>query len=337
MLNVRKNLKDDSMKRICELYKKGESTCTLSKKFGIAHTTIFYHLKKNHVNLRSKSEALKIGFKFGRVKIRKHEIPNSSKKLTPQKGYLLGVICGDGYIDFDEKRRRFQVSLQTIDKEFALEFGNSIKHIYKINPSLSVIKPPKGKNWSVKYQMRVCSKNVCLDILNYGVFKTENWKVPFEIKKSNSICKLKFLQGFYDSEGDVDEKYNRVGLTSTNLTGLQEIQSILNEFSIRSSLLEQKTYGNRKHKFVLRIQDRKSIEIFNRKIKFMIKRRQKALRGILKKYKLYKTLKEKITKLKPKMIELRSKGYSYGDISKELNLSIATVWRHLKEENRLTP
>jgi len=45
MLDVRKNLKDDSMKRICELYKKGESTCTLSKKFGIAHTTIFYHIK----------------------------------------------------------------------------------------------------------------------------------------------------------------------------------------------------------------------------------------------------------------------------------------------------
>jgi intein-encoded DNA endonuclease-like protein len=348
MQDVRKKLNKNSIKQICKLYKRGESTWTLSKQFSVGHTTILYHLKKNHITLRSKSESLKIGFKFGRVKIRKHKIPSSSMKITPQKSYLLGVLCGDGFIDFSQKRRTFHVGLVAKDKEFVLKFRNAIKHIYKINSSISVLKP-RNKNWSIMYQTRACSKNICLDILKYGSFKTENWKVPIEIKKSTPVCKHCFLRGFYDSEGDVDEKYHRVGLTSINSVGLKEVQNFLNELGIRNSFLEQKTYGNRKYKFILRIQDRKSLEMFCRKIGFTIERKQKALQKILKNYKIYKTLKEQIAELRPQMIILRNRGYSYKYISKKLKLPISTVWRNLnqvcsseatmfpRDKNRISP
>jgi len=334
MANFRQILNANSIKQICELYKNGESMCTLSKRFGVANTTIWYHLKKNGIPVRSKSESLKLGFKLGRVKIRKHEIPKSSIKITPQKSYLLGVLCGDGYIDFSDRRGTFQVGLQTIDKEFALKFGRALEYVYKITPSFSSI-VPKNENWSKKYQIRICSKNTCLDILNYNSFKTENWRVPVEIKKSNKICKSQFLKGFFDSEGYVDKKSRRIGVTSINHLGLQKIRNMLLEFKIRSSIKEHKVYGNRRFLFVLDIHDRKSIEIFYRKIGFTIDRKQKALKNILKSYKFYKTLREKITELKPQIVELRSKGYSYDYIAKKLNLSIATVWRYSVQHEKL--
>jgi intein-encoded DNA endonuclease-like protein len=331
MLDNKKRLTNSDIKDICLLYRKGESTCVLSKKFNVRSTSIIYQLRKHRVRLRSRSEALKIGFKMGRVKIQKHEIPFSSKIIIPQKSYLIGVLCGDGYIDFSPKRQTFQVGLQAIDKEFVAKFGDCIKFVYNIEPAYSKIKP-KNKNWSIKYQARACSKNICLDLLNYSTFKRECWKTPAEIKKSSYANKCWFLRGFYDSEGDVDEKYYRLGLTSINLLGLQEIKNILNELGIRSSLLERKIYANRKRAFVLRIQDRKSIQTFYNKIGFTIYRKQQSLKRILKSYKLHKTLNEKILELEPQMIKLRNKNYSYSYISKRLNLPVATVWNHLNKK-----
>ena len=41
------------------------------------------------------------------------QIPKSSKKLTKEKAYILGVLCGDGYISTG-----YRLGLEACDKEF---------------------------------------------------------------------------------------------------------------------------------------------------------------------------------------------------------------------------
>lgn len=269
--------------KLANMYKLGDSTLTLSKKFNLSPSTIIYYLKKENVKLRSKKEALKIGFKLGRVRIKKHKISNYSRKLSPEKSYLIGVLCGDGYVDFSESRGTFQIGLQVTDKDFSQRFSNFIRKVYKIEPYKSLIFPRK-KNWSLKYEIRLCSKEACLDIFNYGSFKTKNWRICKEIRNSSRKCKSLFLQGFFDSEGDIDVPTRRINLTSINPLGLQEIQQLLIEFNIKSSLVVFKVQGNRSAKFVLRIQDRKSIKEFYENIGFGIGRKNREVQKLVDLY-----------------------------------------------------
>lgn len=100
------------------LYEKGESTVGIAKVFGVSPATVWRYLRKGGIDVRTKSEAAKLGVKVGRIKIRKHTIPYSSKTLTKEKAYLMGVLCGDGYLSHVPTKGSYYIGLQAIDKEF---------------------------------------------------------------------------------------------------------------------------------------------------------------------------------------------------------------------------
>jgi intein-encoded DNA endonuclease-like protein len=164
--------------------------------------------------------------------------------------------------------------------------------------------------------------------MRYGKsFRTKEWLVPKLICKSSLRLQSSFLQGFFDSEGDVDKNSRRIGGTSSNLEGLKNIESLLHNFGIRTSITKQ----SKKFIYTLRIQDRKSVEIFNKYIGFTITRKQKILKQLVGSYSLWKSIPEEVKKLKSEMIILRRQGLSYNEISNKLNLSAATVWNHLNK------
>ena len=89
--------------------------------------------------------------------------------------------------------------------------------------------------------------------------------------------------------------------------------------------------GNRKKPYVIQITGRNYIELYNKKIGFSIKRKQRRLENLIKNYKLRVTAHQDVEKLKSKMIELRNKGLSYQKIANELNLGITTIWKYLNK------
>ncbi len=313
---------------IKELYKNGFSSLMLAKRYQVSHHTIRRWLRKQNEIIRTQSEAGNLAYRKGRSF--SHRISESAKALTIEKGYILGVMCGDGYTSLSN--RSFQIALQAIDKDFVVKFANCLKLVYKITPAFSEIKVKKS-NWSNKWQARICSKEVFNDIKYYGNFKTLEWTVSPEIKQSDTKIKASFLQGFFDSEGHVDISSRRVNAVSINLKGLEEIKCLLDDIGIRATIKGgyEKRF-NRKRLYFINVQDRKSVELFNNLVGFSIKRKQNRLTKLVAQYKLWSHNRDDMKILSPKIVDLRNKGVTYERIAKDLNISVGTAWRHIKKE-----
>jgi intein-encoded DNA endonuclease-like protein len=311
---------------IVRLYTEGNSAPEVADKLNISIDLVYSKLKKNNIKRRSHKEAANLALSKNRIKIYSHNIPESSKTLTKEKAYVIGVMCGDGYLH-KTKNSSYQVAMQAIDKEFVEEFARCLEKIYKIKPTISFIKV-KTRNWNNKYQARTCRKLIYNNLLQYSPsFKTKEWIIPNEIKNSNLKIQSAFLKGFFDSEGCIEYKSRRISGTSTNLNGLKEIQKLLHNFNIRTKIQLKNPKGNRSKVGSIRIQDRRSIETYAQHIGLTINRKKIVLEKALTEYKLYVTPHKESKKLVPKIIELRKKGLPYNRIAKEVNLSIGTVWR----------
>lgn len=263
------------------LYKSGLSVRIISKKFNTNHSNILYHLKNLNVLRRNRSEAAKEGVKFGRIKIKKNNIPNDLI-LNENLSYIFGVLCGDGCISYNKKLRRYQIILAATDKEFVDKFRNILENYFKISAT-NEFRKSRNKNWRDQYVARLCSKEACDFILSFGGFGKAQWQIPEFIKSGESKIKSTFVSGFFDSEGEIDRKTGRVGATSMNFKGLKEVQDLLTSLEIRSTIIKKKdSRPNTSQKYVLRIHDKNSIFLFYNLISFTIERKQKVLKEFLK-------------------------------------------------------
>lgn len=274
---VKRKLTNKDILSLPDLYSSGLSSWAIAKKFNTYPSNILHHLKKANIERRNKSSAAKEGVKAGRIKIKKNEVPKNLK-LNSDLSYILGVLAGDGYMDYSNQRKAYHIGLSTVDKEFVDEFSKSLFNFFKIKSSNEFRKSRK-KKWNAQYITRLCSKEACDFINSIGQFKKENWKIPEIIKNSDSNIKIAFLRGFFDSEGEIDKKSCRVGATSMNLNGLVEIKRMLEDFGIRNTIIKRKDPRPNTHqKYILRINDKNSIESFNELIGFTILRKQEIFR-----------------------------------------------------------
>ena len=136
-------------------------------------------------------------------------IPPESKLLTPDKGYILGVLCGDGYLSTG-----FRIGLNVCDKDFAMEFNRCINSVYHFNLNIyeyeSIVRGPNSLYYGIgknRYSAVLCSKNAFYDLLTYdsSEFKTHTWDVPPQIFTTENLSiTAAFIRGFFDSEGSID-------------------------------------------------------------------------------------------------------------------------------------
>jgi len=277
---VKRKLTNEEILTLPSLYNSGLSSWAIAKRFNTYHSTILYHLKKKNFVRRDKSSAAKEGVKAGRIKIKKHKIPKNLQ-LNRDLSYVLGVIAGDGCISYNRDMQRYQIILSAVDKEFVDKFREILYNYFKIKPT-NEFKKSKVKNWRDQYVTRLCSKNACDFILKIGNFRGDNWEIPENIKKADNQIKSSFIKGFFDSEGEIDKKIGRIGAVSINLKGLEEIQDLLSNLKIRSTIIKKKDSRlNTSQKYVLRIHDKKSIVLFYQLVGFTIQRKQKVLKEFL--------------------------------------------------------
>lgn len=277
---VKRKLTNRDILSLKELYDSGLSSWEIAKKFNTGHSNILYHLKKLNFKTRNRSSAAKEGVKAGRIVIKKNLIPKSLK-LNEDLAYILGVLAGDGYMDYNDKRRTHSIGLSAIDKEFVEKFRETLFNFFKIRSSQEFRKSRREK-WNDQYVTRLCSKEACDFINSIGQFKKGNWLVPDMIKNADTEIKSAFIKGFFDSEGEIDKQIGRVGATSINLEGLEEIKKILESMGIRNTIIKRKDIRPNTHqKYVLRIHDKQSIALFNQFIGFTIQRKQDILNSFL--------------------------------------------------------
>ena len=269
-------LTNEEILSLRELYNSGLSSWAIGKKFNLDHKTILSHLKKLNVVRRDRSSAAKEGVKFGRIIIRRNHIPKDLE-INEDLAYIFGVLAGDGFMDYSNKRRNYNIGLSATDKEFVDYFRVVIIRYFNINSS-SEFQKSKHIKWNDKYITRLCSKEACDFINQFGDFKNYNWKVPKIIKDSSTSIKCAFVKGFFDSEGEIDKKIGRVGASSMNLIGLKDVGNLLFSLGIRYTIIKKKDNRPNTHqKYVLRIHDKKSLELFNKYIGFTIRRKQEVL------------------------------------------------------------
>lgn len=311
-----------------DLYNSGLSSWAIARRFDTHHSNILFHLDNLKVKRRDKSSAAKEGVKAGRIKIRKHRLPEDLK-LDKNLAYILGVLCGDGYMDYNNKRMTYYIGLDVVDKDFFEEFKKTLYNFFKIKPT-DEFKKSKNEKWKDQFITRLCSRAVCDYINNIGDFKRDRWRVPDMLKNSDKSVKGAFLRGYFDSEGNVDKGSRRVSAPSINLKGIKEIQFLLNDFGIRSKI-ELKERTGYLDIYVLKIQDRKSIELFSEYIGFSIKRKQRLLDDLIRSYKFTKILPEELKIKRGQILFLKEKGLKFGEIARVLNMNPTTVWKVYNE------
>ncbi len=273
---TKRKLTDKDILSLSKLYSSGLSSWAIANKFNIDHKTVLHHLKRLNIKRRNRSNAAKEGVKAGRIIIKKNIIPKNLK-LNEDLAYILGVLIGDGYMNYNNKFRNYNIGLSAVDKEFIEEFKRVLYNYFKIK-STDEFRKSKIKNWNDQYITRLCSKEACDFINSIGQFKKENWKVPEVIKIADDNIKCAYIRGFFDSEGEIDKRIGRVGATSMNLDGLKEVKNLLESLGIRSTIIKKKdTRPNTSQKYILRIHDKNSINLFKEMIGFTIERKQQIL------------------------------------------------------------
>lgn len=124
-----------------------------------------------------------------------------AKQTTPNLGYIVGVLLGDGYFD----RGKYGVLLETIDEKFALRFAKSLKEWSGFHVS--------WREFIRRYRNR-SPKARCKKKYDSQMFKTAIWskeayyflkKILTDwfswVKNADRETKLAVIKGFYDSDG----------------------------------------------------------------------------------------------------------------------------------------
>ncbi len=284
-------IEKNNLKRLYE--KEKHSIIDIAKIYHSCPTTIYNRLLKFGLKIRNKGN-LKI------IKIQKH--------LSVEKAYMLGVLCGDGYI-CKSKNDTYTIGLNTIDSDFAKRFQLNMYKVYGIIAKICKLYPKqteiRGKFYNRKpiTYVRVISKNVYEDLINYGTFKTTSWTVPKEIMESSNekiICS--FLKGFVDSEGTSEEYC--LEISSSNKNGLNDIKVLLSRVGIKRFYF----YKDWKNVWRLIFSGKDNLLIFYEKISFSIRRKMEKLSKSIE-YKL------KVKNFKKddywETMKLRKQGYTY--------------------------
>jgi peptide subunit release factor 1 (eRF1)/intein/homing endonuclease len=231
--------------------------------------------KRPLLNLLEKVSRV-INFNFEEFKSR--YIEPKQKEILPETlsaelAQIIGYFLGDG--NYDKNRVCFSEG----DRELAFYYKDKIENVFNIKPH---IKYRTNKKY---YEIRISSQVIEKYFRGEFIKDKDSLEtlIPEKILKSDNGIVTAFLRGFFDAEGYVSEF---AGFGINNKILAKEIQLIFLRFGIISSLSEYDNRRNpysKKHKYTLRIMEKKSLERFQKHIGFSLKRKQEKLEQLINK------------------------------------------------------
>ena len=193
-----------------------------------------------------------------------------SYEMPSDDAYLIGLFIGDGSISDDYNHQ----SITTIDdsiKSFCIDY--CIKH----NVSYRIDKDEGSSN-----TYKIIFKQFDYFFDKYKIDKVRSYykSVPYKIRTGTEKVQKAFLQGYFDSDGTVEEASGGVSCCSVSKKLLNEVQLMLLNFGIVSHLRKKKTNSNFDKAYLLDMFS-ESVFIFSEEIGFRLDRKQKLVNKVL--------------------------------------------------------
>lgn len=257
----------------------------------------------------------------------KKKILKSSKKLSPAKAYLLGVLGpGDGSISYQKSGSSIKLELGATDLDFVNEFKRGVYKVYRLQCRDFTVKSKNQRHRDMHHSY-LYSKEVVEDILSYAPlehYKEGSERVPKAIFEAGPIIKSSYLRGVFDSQAWVRDSQKKIEIYKKSSLIIDDIRELLRSLSIYVIRLD---YLNGS---TLVIGRWKSIKHYSLKIGFTIKRKMEKLNNLLNSYK--NTPRERVLELVPSILTLHRGGSTYKQIQERLRVSAGTVARALRGE-----
>lgn len=207
----------------------------------------------------------------------------NAETISTTFAYILGAVCGDGNITIRVQKGHTggDINLKVKDEDFALRFKEHLERWSCRKAKISRIKD--GRFWS-----RLHSKFHAYVINDYNLQ---------EIVKQNIEFKHAFIRGLFDSDGGIVGKNldNRrrakrwLHFSNNNLELVDLAATLLTQLGLRYSLRGRihSGFGSRKIQYELKMYHLKDMFYFYKNIGFLIGRKQKVLKDVIKSYDCY--------------------------------------------------
>jgi len=225
---------------IAKRYKRGESSITISKDYGVCSETVINFLRKNKVTIREAGPSRKY-----------HLVEDFFDVInTQEKAYFLGFLFADGC------NHGGRVSLNLSEKDLSiLKVLNKLVHprgkpIYR--GKSRVTKFPNRKKEAVtktNYTINIESKHVSEALAKHGCIPRKTDIIKFPIKSVPEHLISHFTRGYFDGDGSVS--IYRSEKTKHRTCGYVSIMSTLDFSNTLKNILEKreihsKIFGKRK-------------------------------------------------------------------------------------------
>ena len=150
------------------------------------------------------------------------------RKLDEDLAYVLGLLVGDGTLTY-----RNSVYLCTGDPFIAEEFKRIVRKLFGYEV--------KCKANGVDYFITSRQIRVFLENLGLGYVRAHEKCVPKSVMRAPKHIVKAFLQGLFDTDGFVENRYGNVRLSTSSPRLAKEVQLLLLNLGIISSLHVKKT------------------------------------------------------------------------------------------------
>lgn len=203
------------------------------------------------------------------------KISNNRRALL-MKSALCGFLAGDGSVQVRKERKednyhRYQLDFFADDRDMLNAYLLFVKLVYSLVPTVKI----RNNMYVARTSQRVIVRDL-IRLCKFGIYK---WNFPenlFRIKGAKEM----WLKAFFSAEGYVNKKY--VKIQSVNIKSIKKVNALLSEFKIRGNYYEYSS-KNKNHSKVgmIFINERKSREIYYKKIGFWHERKTEKLRQSL--------------------------------------------------------
>jgi len=198
----------------------------------------------------------------------KHRNDSSSVKyktpieMNDDLAYYIGLLIGDGGLTIKNR-----VIFSSIDKQLVRSFYVLSKKLFGIDVKMASDKCSYYYESAYIYQFL---KNACEVSMDYSRNKT----IPSTILESTGICIKAFIQGLMDTDGYYEHNRKSVGITLSSKKLIEDLQVVLFNFGIISSIRHRKVKYNDgfKDAYVLSITGR-FVDIYFNNINFRLRRK----------------------------------------------------------------
>jgi hypothetical protein len=193
------------------------------------------------------------------------DIDYFNKIDSEEKAYWLGFIYADGWIQFDEEKRRydFGLSLAIKDYDHLIKFAKAINFKGKI---VKIQQTLKGYDRTyISYRLDLHSKIFVKNLVKWGCIQNKSLQLK-ELPRIPSIYLTPFVRGYFDGDGTIVKARNKANI---EILGTKEFLTSLLSYSglhLNSWRPHGKAFGQRfgyqySEKFLMMIYENSKIHL----------------------------------------------------------------------------